>query len=136
VHRAGVRGGRPERLSGDGVSGDYGNVERLRAKGPKIETEEFAEVTRALAAFHDTAVDFSAIAVPTLVLYGENEPAFVRRHAANLESAMQSATAREVPGAGHAANMDNPEFFTEAVRALLADVTPPETETVADDCES
>jgi hypothetical protein len=32
--------------------------------------------------------------------------------------------------------LDNPEFFTETVRALLAEVTPPETGTVAEGSES
>ncbi|WP_137286145.1 alpha/beta fold hydrolase [Halorussus salinisoli] len=124
-----------ERLSGEGVSGDYENVERLRADGPKMETDEFAKVIRAVAAFHETAVDFSAITVPTLVLYGEREPAFVRRHATKFGSAIPSASVREVPGAGHASNLDAPEFFTDALREFLARVAPPEAGTVDDEHE-
>lgn len=103
-----------------GVSGDYENIERLRAEGPKMATEEFAKVIRAVANFHETALDLSAIAVPTLVLYGENEPAFIRRHVPKLASELPDTTVREVPGAGHASNLDGPEFFTTALQEFLA----------------
>ncbi|MFC4448895.1 alpha/beta fold hydrolase [Halorussus aquaticus] len=115
------------RLHGDGVSGDYEKIERLRRDGPEMETDEFAKVVRAVAAFHETAVDLSAITVPTLVLYGANEPPFVRRHASKLEAAIQNATVREIPDAGHASNLDNPAFFTDAVREFLAGVRRSET---------
>lgn len=105
-----------ERIQGEGISGDYEKVERVRAEGPKMETDEFAKVIRAVAAFHGTEIDFSAITVPTLVLYGENEPAFIRRHAPKLDAEIPNASVRGVPGAGHALNLDNPEFFTAAMR--------------------
>ncbi|MFB6169710.1 MAG: alpha/beta fold hydrolase [Haloarculaceae archaeon] len=108
-----------ERLS-TGASGDYEQVERIRDEGPKMATAEFAKVVRAVAAFHETDLDLSAISVPTLVLYGENEPPFVRRHAPRLAAEIPDATVREVPGAGHASNLDAPAFFTDAVRDLLA----------------
>lgn len=108
-----------ERFS-KGVSGDYGRVERLRAAGPKMETAEFAKVVCAVAAFHETDVDYAAIVAPTLVLYGEREPSFVRRHAAKMGSEIARVTVREVPDAGHVSNLDDPAFFTDAVRAFLA----------------
>jgi pimeloyl-ACP methyl ester carboxylesterase len=101
-----------KRISDEGVSGDYEQIERLRASGPKMTTAEFAKVIRAVASFHETAIDYAAISVPTLVLYGENEPPFIRRHAPVLEAAISDVTVRAVPGAGHASNLDNPEFFT------------------------
>ena len=108
-----------ERLS-RGASGDYGAIERLRAGGPPMTTDEFAKVIRAVASFHETTVDLGSITVPTLVLYGEREPTFVRRHAARLGSAIPDATVHEVPGAGHAANLDDPAFFTAELRAFIA----------------
>ncbi|MFC6825974.1 alpha/beta fold hydrolase [Halopelagius fulvigenes] len=108
-----------ERFS-KGVSGDYERIEGLRAEGPKLETAEFAKVVRAVATFHETEVEYAAIAAPTLVLYGEREPSFVRRHAAKMESEIARVTVREVPGAGHVSNLDDPAFFTDAVRAFLA----------------
>ncbi|NHN49908.1 alpha/beta fold hydrolase [Halostella sp. JP-L12] len=113
-----------ERISGRGVSGDYGEIERLRAEGPKMETDEFAKVIRAVAAFHETEVDLSAVAVPTLVLRGEHEAPFLRRHAEKLRDEIPDAVLRTVPDAGHASNLDNPEFFTRTVRTFLADHFP------------
>lgn len=68
-----------------------------------------------------TALDLAAITVPTLVLYGEHEPAFVRRHGPKLEREIRDATLQRVPDAGHASNLDNPEWFTDAVQEFLAD---------------
>lgn len=104
-----------------GASGDYENIEQLRAEGPKMATDEFAKVVRAVAAFHESAIDFSAITVPTLVLYGEHEPAFIRRHAPKLGAEIRNAVVRVMPGAGHASNLDDPEFFTAALREFLAE---------------
>ena len=113
-----------ERVHGRGVSGDYGNVERLRAEGPKMTTDEFAKVIRAVASFHETDLDLASITVPTLVLYGENELPFVRRHARKLGAELPDVAVRTVPGAGHASNLDEPEFFTAAVREFLAETLP------------
>ncbi len=109
-----------------GASGDYGAVVRLQAEMPRIETDEFAKVIRSLVAFAETDLDRSVIAVPTLVLYGENEPGFLRRQASKLGSEIPDASVRMVPSAGHASNLDDPAFFTGAVRDLLARVHPPE----------
>jgi pimeloyl-ACP methyl ester carboxylesterase len=112
-----------ERLAGEGVSGDYGNVEALRARGPRMTTSEFAKVVRAVASFHETELDLADVAIPTLVLYGEHEPAFIRHHSLRLGEGLPDASVRMVPGAGHASNMDDPDFFSGALREFLADVT-------------
>ncbi|SFS01428.1 Pimeloyl-ACP methyl ester carboxylesterase [Halomicrobium zhouii] len=111
-----------ERFAGEGVSGDYEQIERLRTAGPKMETDEFVKVIRAVANFHRTTIDFGSIPVPTLVLYGEREPLFVRRHASKLSAEIRNATVRAVPGAGHASNLDEPEFFTGALREFLSGI--------------
>ncbi|ELY37214.1 alpha/beta fold hydrolase [Halalkalicoccus jeotgali] len=108
-----------ERLS-RGASGDYGEIERIRSAGPRMTTGEFAKVIRAVARFHETRLDLDSITAPTLVIYGENEPPFVRRHVPRLEATLPDATVREVPGAGHASNLDDPAFFTRVVREFLA----------------
>ncbi|MBX0297281.1 alpha/beta fold hydrolase [Haloarcula nitratireducens] len=111
-----------ERLHGRDVGGDYENVERLRETGPKMTTDEFAKVVRAVAAFHRTEVDLRSITVPALVLYGEYESPPMHRQAARLGVELPNASVRDVPGGGHASNLDNPAFFTAAVRKFLADV--------------
>lgn len=105
-----------------GASGDYEKIEQLRASGPRMKTDEFAKVIRAVAAFHETNIDFSSITVPTLVLYGEREPPFIRHHASKLDAEIPNASVRAVPGAGHASNLDNPEFFTRTMREFLASI--------------
>ncbi|AFK21514.1 alpha/beta hydrolase (plasmid) [Haloferax mediterranei ATCC 33500] len=108
-----------ERLSRTKAGGDYEKVEQLREDVPKMNTNEFVKVIRAVAAFHKTEVDLAAISVPTLVLYGEHELPFVKQHAAKLKSKIPNAISREVPGAGHASNLDNPVFFEDALRRFL-----------------
>lgn len=108
-----------ERLQGEGISGDYERIERLRAEGPRMATEEFAKVIRAVAAFDRTDVDHASIAAPTLVLYGEHDASFVRRHAPGLKAEIPNAAVRAIPDAGHASNLDNSDFFTAALREFL-----------------
>ncbi|WP_254547310.1 alpha/beta fold hydrolase [Halomarina pelagica] len=112
-----------ERLQGEGVSGDYEKIEQLRAEGPKMATDEFAKVIHALTSFHETDIDFSAIAVPTLVLYGEHDAGFIRRHAPKLGADLPNATVRAVPDSGHTSNLDNPECFTIALQNFLAEIS-------------
>lgn len=40
-----------------GVNGDCENIERFRAEGPKMDTDEFTKVIRAVATFHETTLD-------------------------------------------------------------------------------
>ncbi|MFB6074611.1 MAG: alpha/beta fold hydrolase [Haloarculaceae archaeon] len=120
-----------ERLQGEGVSGDYERVEALRATGPLMTSEEFAKVIRALVAFARSGLDPAAVAVPTLVLHGENDAGFVRRQAAHLGATIPDATVQSVPDAGHAANLDNPDAFTTDLGAFLARVTPGEDDGAA-----
>jgi pimeloyl-ACP methyl ester carboxylesterase len=103
----------------DALSGDYERIERLRAAGPRMATDEFAKVIRAVAAFHETGLDLSSIAVPTLVLSGEREPSFIRRHAPKLDAGIPNSAVREIPDAGHASNLDDPEQFARELRSFL-----------------
>lgn len=103
-----------------GASGNYENIKRLRKGAPAMESDEFAKVIRAMASFPELEVDLSAISVPTLVLYGENELGFIRRHVQKLGTEIPNTVVRAVPNAGHASNLDNPEFFSAALREFLA----------------
>lgn len=53
------------------------------------------------------------------MLYGENELPFAVRHVAELAARLPDAAVDRVPGAGHASNLDDPEYYTAAVRSLL-----------------
>ena len=102
-----------------GAAGDYANVERLRETGPGMATDEFVKVIRAITTFHEVSIDLREITAQTLVLYGENELPSIKRHAAELAARLPSVEIEQVPGAGHASNLDDPEYFTAAIREFL-----------------
>lgn len=110
-----------ERLFG-GSSGEYDRIVELREGVPRMSTDEFAKVVRAMTNVHGESVDLSAIAVPTLVLFGADELPFVKRHVAELAANIPNVGVTEVPDAGHASNLDNPEFFTATLREFLATI--------------
>jgi len=109
-----------ERIQGESVSGEYEKIAQLRDESPKMSTDEFAKVVRALTTFHETDLDLSAITAPTLVLYGEHDAGFIRRHAPRPAETIPNATLQEIPEGGHASNLDNLQFFTAATREFLA----------------
>jgi 2-succinyl-6-hydroxy-2,4-cyclohexadiene-1-carboxylate synthase len=61
----------------------------------------------------------SAIEVPTLLLAGELDEKF-RASNEILRTALPAAHARVIPGAGHAAHLEQPAAFAEAVRGFLS----------------
>jgi 3-oxoadipate enol-lactonase len=71
--------------------------------------------------------------VPTLLVCGEfdrmGDIAPGMRAWARRDSLAEYA---EIPGAGHASNLDNPEAFTEALEAFLRRVVPPESGAAVD----
>ncbi len=108
-----------ERVSGEGVSGEYDQIQQLRSSGQQMSTGEFSKVIHALTSFHETAIELDGIAVPTLVMYGEHDAPFLRRQALSLGVTIPKASVVEVPGAGHVANLDNPSFVTDALQDHL-----------------
>ncbi len=82
-----------------------------------------ALAARGIMAQHDGRVidSLATIEVPTLVLVGADDAAFLG--AADMMAAkIPKATKAVLAGAGHAANIDQPEAFDRAVRDFLADV--------------
>lgn len=107
-----------ERLFG-GSSGDYEKIQRLRQSGPGMTTDEFAKVVRAIARAHEHPIDLSRIGVPTLVLCGEKDLPFIKRHAERLEGELSEVQLEEIPDAGHASLLDEPEAFNQALLEFL-----------------
>lgn len=102
-----------------GSGGDYEGVERIRENGPTVTTDEFAKVLGSMRRYRESEVDLAAVSVPTLVLSGENELRFNRLHAAALGERLADVAVEEVPDAGHASNLDNPEYFSNALAEFL-----------------
>lgn len=59
------------------------------------------------------------IAVPTLIVVGEDDLADVRRVAEILRDGIAGSTLLVVPGAGHLVNLAAPTTFMDAVAAFL-----------------
>jgi 3-oxoadipate enol-lactonase len=74
------------------------------------------EISRLMREAAGVRVDPARVVAPTLVLYGERDRANAPL-ARELAAALPAATLKEVPGAGHVANLDEPAAFT----ALLAE---------------
>lgn len=105
-----------------GIAGDATTVQRLMEDAPTIPHAEFVKIADATAAFPSSDVDLSVVTAPALVLHGEHLPAGFDAWAERLRDQLPNADpeVRVVPGGGHASNLDNPEFFTAALRDFLS----------------
>lgn len=61
------------------------------------------------------------VEAPTLVLVGDRDQDFLQSMADILASTIPRAMKRVIPGAGHLANLENPEAFNREVLAFLKD---------------
>jgi pimeloyl-ACP methyl ester carboxylesterase len=84
----------------------------------RVSTAEYAKIYGAIYDF--TAPDLSGVRCPALLLNGEHESGSVHRHAVHLNRLIPHARAGLIPGAGHVANMENPEAFNRYLREFLA----------------
>lgn len=80
-----------------------------------------AHMSRKVVAQHDSWVleNLDIIKVPTLVLVGENDTPFLQA-AQYMEKNISDAKLIVVPNAGHSANIDNTEFFNDAILNFLS----------------
>jgi pimeloyl-ACP methyl ester carboxylesterase len=87
-----------------------------------------ARAARGILAQHDDRVlaSLPTIAVPTLVIVGEDDKLF-RKAAAYMAEKIPDAALVVVPGAGHAPNVTHAEHFDRALRAFLARTRPERT---------
>ncbi|MFC6723706.1 alpha/beta fold hydrolase [Halobium palmae] len=108
-----------ERLA-PGVAGDGATTQRLMEDAPTIPHAEFRKIADSVARFPASDLDLSRVDAPVLVTYGEHVPAVLRVAHERLAEQLADAevTVVVVPDAGHASNVDNPAFFTDAVRAF------------------
>jgi pimeloyl-ACP methyl ester carboxylesterase len=58
------------------------------------------------------------IAVPALLVWGEQDGRSPLSVARQFESALPDAALVVIPGAGHVSNLERPEAFNDAVRAF------------------
>jgi pimeloyl-ACP methyl ester carboxylesterase len=95
---------------------------------PEVRRGDHDPTGLALAARHiltqhgpEVIDSLGSVAVPTLVLVGETDKPFLKA-ADYMASRIPGAQMVVLPGAGHAANIDQPAGFNQAVQTFLADL--------------
>lgn len=73
----------------------------------------------AMAARTDTTGALGSIRVPTVLLFGEEDPLTPPSVGQTMASRIPDAELRIIPRAGHLANLENAEAFTRELRAFL-----------------
>ncbi|MNL89717.1 3-oxoadipate enol-lactonase 2 [compost metagenome] len=62
--------------------------------------------------------------MPTLVIVGEQDPTTPPAEAEAMAKAIPGARLVVIPGAGHLANLEQPDAFNAAVREFMATFSP------------
>jgi pimeloyl-ACP methyl ester carboxylesterase len=86
---------------------------------PEPSDTERRKLDAALSAYYDVSVEYPAVTVPSLHLYGEYEIPMLRRHARYMADTLPNGETREIPEAGHVSMVDNPGFVVDALREFL-----------------
>ena len=82
-----------------------------------------------LAQFDASLIEsLPTIRVPTLVLVGGDDTNFLGRRRLHGRPRSPARSKVVIPGAGHAANLDQPEAFNQAVEGFLSDRSPSDYE--------
>lgn len=105
---------------GNGVLVAQASTEGRREISLKQNPIGLAHMSRKVVAQHDSWVieNLDKIKVPTLVLVGENDTPFLQA-AQYIEKNISGAILMVVPNAGHSANIDNAEYFNNAILNFL-----------------
>jgi non-heme chloroperoxidase len=73
---------------------------------------------------HDYVVELREIDVPTLMLWGEQDPLFPREEQERLAAAIPGATLKVYPETGHAVHWDRPEQVVQDLETFMRDTSP------------
>jgi 3-oxoadipate enol-lactonase len=95
-------------------------VESLRARIQATSPRGIRDALAGLAARADSTPTLREIRVPTLVVCGEEDVLTPPAEARALQAAIPGSRLALVPGAGHLANLEQPEAFNAALRGFLA----------------
>ena len=97
-------------------------VETVRGWIRTTDPAAVAFAQRAMAARPDALADLASLAVPGLVVWGEEDSLSPRGEQDLMVAAMRDARFVEIPGAGHLTAVEAPEALTQALIAFLSDV--------------
>jgi non-heme chloroperoxidase len=73
---------------------------------------------------HDYVLELPEIEVPTLILWGEQDPLFPREEQERLAEAIPDATLKVYPETGHAVHWDRPEQGVRDLEAFMKETRP------------
>ena len=73
---------------------------------------------------HDYVLALGEIDVPTLILWGEQDPLFPREEQERLAAAIPGATLRVYPETGHAVHWDRPEWVVRDLEEFMKETRP------------
>ena len=73
---------------------------------------------------HDYVLALGEIAVPTLILWGEQDPLFPREEQERLAAAIPGATLKVYPETGHAVHWDRPEWVVRDLEEFMRETRP------------
>lgn len=104
-------------------AGDMEAIERILQRHaedfPESSEEESTKIREALESYSSTSIDYSSIAVPSLILYGEYEIALISRHAKYMKDVIPHAEIGQIPNACHVSTVDNLDFVVTSLREFL-----------------
>lgn len=86
---------------------------------PEPTDAQDSAIREALADWTDPSIDYAAIPVPYLYLYGEKELDSFPAHAEYVAETAPHGRAVEIPDASHHSHVDTPEFVVDAIREFL-----------------
>ena len=72
----------------------------------------------------DYVVELGEINVPTLILWGEQDPLFPREEQERLAAAIPGATLKVYPESGHAAHWERPEWIVRDLETFMKETSP------------
>src|ERR671915_1659727 len=72
----------------------------------------------------DYVLELREIDVPTLILWGEQDPLFPREEQERLAAAIPGASLKVYPETGHAVHWDRPEWVVRDLEAFMKDTLP------------
>lgn len=107
-----------ERIGDTDVAELESEAERLRDEEITLDDDEYYKIMGAGVDYVHSPVRLENISVPTLVMYGEDEP-FVPNHTPIYRRRISDVRAPEIPDAAHNSHIQNPEAFTTALEKLL-----------------
>jgi len=94
-------------------------VAEVRRLMDDVRTDALADGLRAMAERPDSTPLLSTVAVPTLVLVGEDDKATPVESSRKMAAAIAGTDLVIIPGAGHVSNLEQPDAFNAALQMFL-----------------